>query len=238
MKTVQDYLKELDTDKLVEEYFFRDPIPYEEFAARTSHLTVQEIRAAYKRRMRLFIDKLREIDAVKSREGNSVLFAYRYLPEYRGEDIGFGCAVVDEVLKSGKNAEIYTYSMLPQNEIAGFFVADTELSKRYIYELIADVLYESSFFGFNQEGLEKLLAGFGSSMCELERVESGETNLPTIDRIMDNICECLGFVPDSETEDEKELRREVWKAQDAYCRHSRQKELNNVLNILLEEENK
>ena len=46
------------------------------------------------------------------------------------------------------------YEFTRQEEIVGFLVSDTEFTQREIYEVLADVLYEASFFGYEQERLE------------------------------------------------------------------------------------
>ena len=39
----------------------------------------------------------------------------------------------------------------------GFLVAETEMTQRYIYELAANVMYEASFFGFEEEDKQEVV---------------------------------------------------------------------------------
>lgn len=72
----------------------------------------------------------------------------------------------------------------------GFQVADTPLTQRYIYELVADVMHTASFFGFSQEDLpgeiEKLKKSFDESKTDVPRETCGSVRgndkFPTYDR--------------------------------------------------------
>ena len=83
-------------------------------------------------------------------------------------------------------------------------------------------MHQASFFGFAQEDLagelEKLRQSFEANRDGIEK------GMPFED-VLDELEEKYGFAPDRESDDERELHHEVMKAELAYGKHSRDKEL-------------
>ena len=170
--------------------------------------------------MQKFIERLCGLtpkDDPDGREG--ILFAHRCIevgPMSRTE--GYCLVHTDEVLSDGVDAKTYAYEFTDQSEIVGFLVADSGYTSRHIYGLIADVLYQASFFGYRQEGLAEALEDLDRSMKE---VENG--NVHTMDELLE---ECFPEYK-SERKDpaEKDLRNTVLKAAFDYNEHFKKKEL-------------
>ena len=218
MKTVQQYLKELDWDRLIDTYLFEHPFEYRDPAL--AGLTVSLIRERYTEGMRKFIERLCGLTPKDDPDGRvGILFAHRCIevePMSRTE--GYCLVHADEVLSDGENAKTYAYEFTDQSEIVGFLVADVEYTRRHVYGLMADVLYQASFFGYRQEGLAEALEDLDRSIKE---VENG--NVLSIDEIMEK------YIPEHESERkdpaEKDLRNTVLKAAFDYNEHFKKKEL-------------
>ena len=131
---------------------------------------------------------------------------------------GYCLVHADEVLSDGVDAKTYAYEFTNQSEIVGFLVTDSEYTRRHIYGLMADVLYQASFFGYKQEGLAEALVDLDRSIKE---VENG--NVLSIDEIMEK------YIPEHESERkdpaEMDLRNTVLTAAFDYNEHFKKKEL-------------
>ena len=218
MKTVQQYLKELDWDRLIDTYLFEHPIEYNHPAL--AGLTVSQIREKYTEGMRKFIERLCGLTPKADPDGRvGILFAHRCIEVGSLSGTEDYCLVhADEVLSDGVDAKTYAYEFTNQSEIVGFLVADSEYTRRHIYGLMADVLYQASFFGYRQEGLAEALEDLDRSIKE---VENG--NVLSIDEIMEK------YIPEHESERkdpaEMDLRNTVLKAAFDYNEHFKKKEL-------------
>ena len=229
MKPVQAYLQELDTEKLINTYLSENPINYEESRAAHPDLTVQQIRDAWQSRLRDFIRQLSEMTVCKPEDGKqSILYVCRTVKDGIHEPY-FGMVHLDELLGKGTEIEDYAYEFTPQEVIIGFLVAETPLTQHYIYELIADVLNEASFFGFAQEDLAENLQKLKEAD---EEVRSGKCQLTTLEEMEKEWEEEFGITFDKESEDEAELHRKVTEAGLKYHQHSRQKELTAIREML------
>ena len=118
---------------------------------------------------------------------------------------------------------------MEQAEIIGFLVADTPLTLRYIYQLMADVLNEASFFGFEQEDLETEWKKLADAAKE---VDSGTAEMVPWETVKKELEERTGQTFDEQTQDEKKLYYRAVHAETAYSQHSREKELHAVIDLL------
>ena len=218
MKTVQQHLRELDQNRLIEVYLFEHPIEYNHPAL--AGLTVSQIREKYTERMRKFIERLCGLTPKADPDGRvGILFAHRCIEVGSLSGTEDYCLVhADEVLSDGVDAKTYAYEFTNQSEIVGFLVADSEYTRRHIYGLMADVLYQASFFGYRQEGLAEALEDLDRSIREAK-----EGDVLSMDKVMK---ECF---PEHKSErmdpDEKNLRDTVMKAAFDYNEHFKKKEL-------------
>ena len=232
MKTVQEWLRELDTERLIDEYVYRDPPQYDRDESNLE-LTVGEIRDCHVDLVRGLIERLRTVPVKEPEDSRrGVLYVYRTVKDMSDEP-AFGFAHVDELLEKGAEADDYAYEFCEQAEIAGFLVAETPLTLRYIYELMADVMYEASFFGFEQEDLAGELEAIRNAEKE---IEDGTAVLHSWEDVKAEAEEKQGCPFDEESDDEYELRNRVIDAVMAYSNHSREKELAAVLKLIKGEE--
>lgn len=194
-KTVQEVLRELDTERLIGTYRFHFPIGYEEHLELLD-VTVREIQERVKQGLRQFIERLRTLPVQSPEDGKQgLLFAHRIMKGGSHEKT-FELVFIDELLRDGVKCQCYAYEFTEQAVIMGFQVADTPLTQRYIYELVADVMHTASFFGFSQEDppgeIEKLKQSFDESKTDVPK------GMPFKD-VLDELGKRYGFTPDRES---------------------------------------
>ena len=224
MRTVQDILRELDTDRLIDTYLYDHPIQYGEWKDRT----VSEIQDHCQEKLRAFIGKLRTIQIKPPEDGwISLFFVHRCIRD-ECDDVSFHLIYLDEFREKGYDCQSYSYEFMDQAEIMGFYVAETPLMTHYLYDLAAVIMEEASFFGFEQQYLQEECEELGR---RLKEIKDGTAELLSWDEIK---SEWDGLM-DEESEDEKELHEKVRQAWIEYSEHSKRKELDAVRGLLITE---
>ena len=227
METVQHHLNDLDIRQLLDRYFCDYPIDFEPPALKD--LTVSQIRRRYRDAMRRFVVRLRGLDVKDVEDGKiSILFAYRCMEDwsYR-RSIDFGLVHADEILKEGSEASVYCFEMMDHAEIVGFLVSDDEFTRKHICELIANVLYQASFFGIDEGRRKKALDDFERSIEKAEK----EKGIP-LELVMKEFETKFGIEFDKESPDEEKLRSAAQTAIYAYGEHCRKKQMSLVADVL------
>ena len=226
MKTVKDYLNELDTEKLVNTYVYMYPVDYE-MSAELLDRTLREIKERHREVVRQLIERLSMLETTVPEDGHQgLLFVHRCIKD-DFSDQDFSLVHIDELREKGVKVESYAYEMCPMSEIIGFFVAETPLTKRYIYELISNVLYEASYFGFEPEARKTRIDEIIDSLNEAEEdIKNGKYY--TWEEVKKELEDEHGEPFD----DERELHQKVTEATIAYNKHSFEKELSFIINSL------
>ena len=228
MKTVQEWLKELDAEKLIEEYQKARPIQYERVESYNSK-TVGDIRTSRLLNVWGLIERLRMIPMEKVEiEDNCLLYVHESFCHGNIEPV-FEAVNVKDLLLRGYAAENCDYSISEHAMIAGLLVAEAPLTQCYIYELMADVLIHASFFGYEQEGLAELR--WLEVKDQRKKVTVLHKELPLDTNQFDM------KVKNKDAADEKETREwkrylDVLKAVNEYNNYSKIKELVSVLDGL------
>jgi len=229
MKTIQEYLRELDRDKLVDTYLYEYPLDFNQLE-NCQDRTVRELRNTVKERLLAFVDTLADLEPVPT-ENKSIFIAFRYIRD-DFDDVTFTLINAKDLEGDLSKVQGYAIEFNKQAEVMSFYVSNAPLTQRYIYELAAHVIYEASFFGFEQEDLEEELDKLKNSV---EEVENGSAELTPYEDVFADLYAELGIEPDEESEDEHELHMKVIDARIRYSEHSKTKELR-VLKDLLENE--
>lgn len=167
MKTVQEYFKEANEKELIKTFFYEHPIEYENI-----HLlgkTVKSVREKAEKRIRDYIERLRTLPIEASKDGNDwILFVHRTPTMADSESFSPYCLVsLDEVF-SKKKSESYSYMFSRQEEILGWYIADNPYTQEHITGLLVDIMWEASFFGFEQEELESEKATLDEAIKEIK----------------------------------------------------------------------
>ena len=157
MKTVKECLKELDIEELIDEYLDRDYIRREMIKVmKKKDMTTKELLWHYREAIREYIEYMRNVP-VEQPEEQGLLYMYQTLPGLIRDDYWHDMVIIPELREKGVDAEDYSYILCSRGEIAGFLVADTKLTQEHLLTLMADVLYEASYFGYTQEDIDDYL---------------------------------------------------------------------------------
>ena len=150
MKNVQYYLNYLNLEELVDTYFNR----IKNFLLNEidKDVSINKLSRIMKDNIKMYINKLQKIP-LKESENQSILLAYEgFLFETTTEPVFV--LIHEKELIENKNdlskVETYAYELSPNEEIMGYLISESEYTQKYIYDLIADVLYEASFFGYDE----------------------------------------------------------------------------------------
>ena len=223
MKTVQQHLRELDTDQLLREYLFEHPIEYRLPAFRG--LSVSQIEARFAERLRSFIEHLKGLGIKDSPDGSTgIIFACRRMDLLESGSIDYILIYAEEALREGLMAPTYAYDFSEQAELMGFLVADNEFTQRRIYQLMSDILYEASFFGFDEEYRDEALNYFNRAIEDIDEGRTMTSGEP-IEMFQSD------YYAESEKEDSEEriLRTDAERAVMKYNEYCRNKELEQIL---------
>ena len=216
MKTVQEWIRETDTDKLADAFFYEYPIEYERYI--NFEKTVSEIKDAYRKRFYEFIEQLKSIEP-KSLGGDEqgIFFCHKAY----GRDMKNHETVLcfkSEILACDI-PQTYSWILTDFDEVMGYYIAETETTVRNINDVLAQIIYEMTFFGYSQEDIEK-------ERLELEEAakeaEEGKT-IPAEKLFAD-----LGIETHQHDEEDTELLRKIYNMENEYNQHWLRKEVEKV----------
>lgn len=202
MKTVKDYLFELDKDELVNEYFRRSSKKLSDYYfgyfyddederdVDLKEISLIGFATAMKQRISDFIEYLKGVEIAESDDGKQgIIYAYKSIME---SDLwGNVCTELlhrEELLEDPENCENYSYILSGFPTILGFLVADNKYTQINIYRVITDVLYEATWFGYTQEEIDEENESLNE---ESEEMENGE-NRKTYDSVDEMFTDILG----------------------------------------------
>lgn len=146
MKILQDYLKEADKEQLIDEYMINHPLTFRDLM--DSDKSVKEIVLHMRQTLSSFIDHLCSITPNVDLKAVPTLIV---LPVYDNWFADEDTTLVH--LSDGMDGDRYTtyaYEFCPHEEIVGFFVAETELTRHNLSQVMYDAIFEASFFGFDE----------------------------------------------------------------------------------------
>ncbi len=159
MKTIQEHLRELDREQLIDDYEYRirDRIVEAYCNVEQSDiadLTLEEIYRRTVKNIGEYVDRLRNLKTAPLDDGKvGVLYLYDRLTDALDYENEPCCEFVhlDEVLEHGDAAENYSYKLCSQEQIMGFFVSDDRYTRNHLYNLAVAVMHEASWFGYADE---------------------------------------------------------------------------------------
>ena len=209
MKTLQQWLKEIDIDELVLAFLIESPPAYWEIKA--NHVSASEAFRRLEEALREFVADFLKIDPVSNEE--KVFFAYPTQVDI-SRDLDVNLIYLKELDDS--YVEHYDWSMADRNELAGYLIADTEFNKSHIVEMLTTILADATFYGFSEQSFSENRAEVQQELEESMRsVENGKTYT------LEEVREHLGLPPLKNDPEEERLRRATLKAKhqlDSYCR--------------------
>lgn len=172
MKTVKDYICELDTTELVDTffeeygekiydlYYRNNPTNYDDlhidYDESVRDLSVYDYAQAERKQLYDFIKHLRDIDITKCSNGKTgIIYAFgKY-------DIDYFCRwqlrllFLEDLLSDPETCKNHSFAGVKFSEVLGFRVADNEYTQDIIYKVIAFIMWKSSLTGYRQENIER-----------------------------------------------------------------------------------
>jgi len=226
MKTIQQHIREVDVDRLIDLYLLEHPVKL--FEIKTEELTIGEAKQKVRDKLKGYIERLRTIE-IKNKAGHELIFyASKYYDDFSvGE--GYFLVRLEDILSFEENIEGYSFVISKHEEIMGYKVADTELTQDSIYELLVYVMYEAAFFGYENEYLDDVIA----DLEEAHKMYKSGEGISFED--YDEFCEKCGIKKMSNDEALDELKSEVYKAIIKYNRYSQNKELTQIRELINKE---
>lgn len=168
MDTVQMYMAQFDKERILKTYYNRIK---DEIDTSDDNISQHGPLYTYRNIIYNFIEKMAQIDITnQDPENRAIIIAFKqydkndfYEPSLRTS------LIYEKDLRENKfNVTGYAYEFKPQSEIAGFYIANTKYVNDNIYEVLADILYEASFFGYDQERKEKVKVELNEAIEEIK----------------------------------------------------------------------
>ena len=228
MKTIQQVLRETDHEAIEAAYFYEHPINLWE-VRNHDDITIGEFYRRISGRFQDFLNRLCEMKAETHPEKQGVLFVYRsqtcdYL---LGETVGLIHA--DELMKTDDLSKlpVYAYEFTAQKEALSFFVSDNKLTQDNLMYVIVDFLYEISFFGYDQESMDKERQKLEESIKE-----SKEHPERLVEFDNEEFCKEFDIPITEEYPEEDEKRRKFYEAGMEYTQYCQEVELKRIMDLL------
>ena len=216
MKTLQQWVKEVDTDELVHAFLLASPPAFWEIKAHG--VGVGEAYQRIEDAIRKFISEFLNLRVVDNQD--KVFFAYPTQVDL-GKDTIVNLIYLSEI--DNDYVEHYDWMLTDRDELAGYLIADTQFNEENIIEILADILDDATFFGYSDQSFQGQIAEVQQELEEsMKAVERGEVYS------LDEVWEHLGFPPRKRDLEEEKLSRVMFKAKrnlDIYCR---ERELNEI----------
>ena len=223
MKTVQEYFRKADADKLINYYLHKHPVKLEDITQ--DNEKILDAKNRIRKRLQEYIERLRSMDIEDGEDGKEyILFVHKMQQDGAEEDTA-SLVCRQELRDKGLEAETYSYVFDRQAKIMGFKVSDAAYTQKNLIELLTDVMYEASFFGFEQQHLDEELQKLEFSIKEFEE---GTATTYT----MEEVWEHFGFEKEERDETADELRHAITRAVVEYNQYQKKKELQALMDSL------
>ena len=227
MKTVHEYLCEIDSEELANQYMVDFPPDDLEWLSHKDML-IGEYYDHRKQAIRTFVDKLRSIKPCQSEDGETKIFiAYRVIEDFC-KDVDFSMVYEKELKEDLSNVKFYSCILVPHEEILGYYVANNKLTQHYLHKLLSFLIHEALIIGFEQERREEIIRSLEEAE---EQAKNHPESLLSMEEVDQMLHEEFGYIPDTdkETDEEEELRGKAGEAQMNYSDYSKKKELEELL---------
>lgn len=202
MKTIQQCFIDADVEEIISRYIYTYPIEIKNLQDINTNSTLNQVYTSYHDKIYSLIHKIQTCN-LEALDEIWIFFAHHTANSEN--EIEFALVKKSDLLNS--DVMSYAYEFSPISETAGFLVADTYLTQYYLKDLLVEYLFESSFFGFEQENLEK----------ERQRLYDNSKYVNEhFDELLQNSkdAESIEFDFELEKRDEEEI--EAWKSYISY----------------------
>ena len=228
MKTVQETLREMDKKELLRKFFYEHPNKLDSF---DDDLTIAQAKERANKVIGKYIERLETME-VKPNDRQMIFYMYEYLGSYK-LDQNRGLCTVADLQEKGVEAPNYGIEYTPQEEIMGYWVADTEMTQYYLNDLMIEILWDASFFGVEQEKLPEAVKELEAADKEID--EGLEESFSLYEEFEDFIYGDEPRPPKLSKEDEvkkQKLIQEVNRLHKKFNHHLHQQEIDQILKNL------
>lgn len=224
MKTVQEWLRETGAEKIIAAYLVTYPIDFP--MLRNKDVTVARVFEVLKDNLRGYIQYLLSLEAVPSE--NDIFYAVHTM-EGQYSRVKADLSRRDDILKD-ELPEHYAWEFTDWEQVLGWRIADTKLTLDHMDDVLADILFEMSFFGTDPEEWKQRKAEIEASLDEsMEEIRNGDS------RSAEEVFAEFGLPRDEPDEEADELDSHITIAVVEYDIHSRKREAAKVRELLLNE---
>lgn len=221
MKTVQEWLNEVDETRIIETCLLKSPVDFPMLRDKTR--SVAEVLDAVKGGYRRFIKELKMTEAVRSEDG---IFYAVYSFKEGAPDIETVLSHRDDILKNDM-PEIFWWTMTDIPKVMGYLIADTKLTTDYIEDVLAQIICEFTFFGFSQKEIEEHRTDLERTLTEAEEeIENGRTVSA------EEVFSKFGLPKDEPDEKADELKSKAYEAMHEYFKYFRIREAMRVRSLI------
>ena len=224
MKTVQQWLKDVDRENLLGTYQFLYPPDF--MRLKNEEMSVAEVYNRQKEIVSDFIDHLIGLET-QPNEDQMIFLAVSAYNEGRADT---QAVLVSANELNQDQPDHYDWMMTDREKLAGYDIADTEATIDEICTVLAQIIEDATFLGYSQETFteerEKLCQSLKESEEDIKngRVYSAE-----------EVWEHLGLKPEKKDPEAQELQDKVTRAEITYNQYSLRKELGLLRHLLVGE---
>ncbi|EEJ71926.1 DUF6557 family protein [Lactobacillus ultunensis] len=214
MKTVQEVLKSLDEKDIINTYLYRySASSIEDFP---EEKPIDEAKTIARETITEFIHELKEITPKFPENKNYGIF-YSYWVLHNGfKEPNFELTFLNEIYQKD-NPQNYGYELTNRDEIMGYLVSDDGLTQYYLEDLIVDILYNASFWGYDNETFKKEQERIFQELKESEDEDLGKSmTLEEFEKEMG-----IASHPPKLTKTEKELEDKASRANYQFSEYSK-----------------
>ena len=226
MKTVQQWLREIDRQELVNTYQFLYPPEF--WQLKNEEISVAEVYRRQAELLNNFIDELLQLTPAQEDTQMIFLATSAYKDGFPDEQATL--VAVDE-LDENSLPESYSWMLTDREKLVGYKIADSELTLDNMCSILAQIIEESSFLGYSKDTFESERESLIQSLEQSEKdIEDGNVYSA------DEVWEHLGLKREAPDPKADELRAGVIRAEVEYNQYYRSKELSALMRKLTEEQ--
>lgn len=226
MKTVQQWLREIDRQELVNTYQFLYPPEF--WQLKNEEISVAEVYRRQAELLNNFIDELLQL--TPSHEDAKMIFLATSAYKDGFPDEQATLVAIDE-LDENSLPESYSWMLTDREKLVGYKIADSELTLDNMCSILAQIIEESSFLGYSKDTFESERESLIQSLEQSEKdIEDGNVYSA------DEVWEHLGLKREAPDPKADELRAGVIRAEVEYNQYYRSKELSALMRKLTEEQ--
>ena len=225
MKTVQETLREMDKKELLRKFFYEHPNKLDSF---DDDLTIAQAKERANKVIGKYIERLETMEA-KPNDRQMIFYMYEYLGSYKLNQYR-GLSTVADLQEKGVEAPNYGIEYTSQEEVMGYWVADTEMTQYYLNDLMVEIIWDASFFGVEQPKLPEAIKELEEADKEID--EGLEESFSSYEEFEDFLYGDEPRPPKLSKEDSAEKQKiiqEVNHLHEKFNHHLQQKEIDQIL---------